>query len=186
MRNSTITSGFERPERLGIGKSGCTRYHTNTGGRARAECPGISAKPARTRCQFRVFQPPATSMNTREVWWASTAPDLTPPQRSVLVMLAIHKTRNGCFPSISRLQETTCFSRPTVVEALASLERLGLIRSIKRAGKVTRYVLIGVPTGKASLLALVNQAVGSNSPELVNPVYPISKKERASARRGNT
>jgi hypothetical protein len=109
---------------------------------------------------------------------------------AVHVMLARHvggKDRTA-FPSLSRLQERTGLSRPTVIDALKELSKAGLIRVEKGSDeggkKKNVYTLTSPP-----LVNDVYHPSKSPLPPLVNDVYPKKnhieeETEKKNSRRG--
>lgn len=61
----------------------------------------------------------------------------------VFMWLCARANKQGrCFPSITNLCKTTHLSRPTVVNRIKKLNRLGFIRKFKETGKSTEYQLM--------------------------------------------
>lgn len=77
-------------------------------------------------------------MGFRSSEWAYSVPDLTPPERAVLVALAhVRNDETGaCFPGQETLVQMTALSEKTVRRALAVLEARGAItRTARFAGR---------------------------------------------------
>lgn len=72
--------------------------------------------------------------------WAASVKHDNPTHKQVLVALAIHDGRKGCFPSINRLIECTALGRSTIIRAIAQMEELGLIHAMREKGKSTHYL----------------------------------------------
>lgn len=70
-------------------------------------------------------------------------------QKFVLVVLAdAHNGHTGqCNPSISRISDTTGYSKRAVIDALKALEAKGYIGALKRFGRSTAYELSFQETG---------------------------------------
>lgn len=67
---------------------------------------------------------------------------MSPAQKSVLISLADNANDEGyCWPSLEKISERTCLSRRAVINAIAWLESVGLLRAIRDNGRHTRYVV---------------------------------------------
>lgn len=67
---------------------------------------------------------------------------MPPTPKSVLMSLADNANDQGyCWPSIARISERTCFSKRAVIDAIAWLEKHGIVTADRTNGRHTTYVL---------------------------------------------
>ena len=68
--------------------------------------------------------------------------DITPTQKLVLISLADQANDDGlCWPSVKTIGIRTCLQERSIRQAIADLEKLGLLRRQIQLGKATYYTL---------------------------------------------
>lgn len=65
---------------------------------------------------------------------------MKPPAKAVLIALADMANDEGfCWPSLERICERTCFGRTAVIDAIALLGKMGVVRADRTNGRKTTY-----------------------------------------------
>lgn len=72
---------------------------------------------------------------------------LPPVTKSVLISLADNANDHGaCWPAISTICKRTCYGKTAVIDAIADLERRGLLIADRSNGRHSKYtILVGQP-----------------------------------------
>lgn len=108
--------------------------------------------------------------------------DVRPTHKLVLLSLADRAGENNeCHPSIARLEKDTGLYRETIMEAVAQLETLGLLKVSRRQGAGNRYRLLGVDmrenqSGKADQYGKADQSAKADRTSREKPTTTSREK----------
>jgi DNA-binding transcriptional ArsR family regulator len=117
-------------------------------------------------------------VNVRAARWALDVEGTTPTARHILVVLACHADHDGnAWPTVDTLVRETGWSRPTVVRALADLDRAGMVTRERRGRRM--YYQFTACGQLPETVTDVYQSAGGNG----KPQRGIGKPQRGIGKR---
>lgn len=113
---------------------------------------------------------------------------MRPPAKAVLIALADMANDEGfCWPSLERICERTCFGRTAVIDAIALLGKMGVVRADRTNGRKTTYWVEPAKFTAEAVDNLPNQSARRTGPpdepvRHANPTGPPRGLNRSATR----